>query len=154
MLKVGDKVKIVKDDAMHGAVIGDVVTIVSLGNHITNHRINFSNGGGCMGGDITEDGIGCPLHLELIKEEEMTKYKVGDKFFRDPVSGNYTEEILAVVVRGSVAYYVTVDENDDVELTMESDLDSYRQEGAETEVTLEEIAKKFNVNVKSLRIKD
>ena len=154
MLKVGDKVKIVKDDAMHGAVIGDVVTIVSLGNHMTNHRINFSNGGGCMGGDITEDGIGCPLHLELIKEEEMAKYKVGDKFFRDRVSDNYTEEIISVTVYEGDSYYLTVDEDGCVELTSESKLNGYRQEGAETEVTLEEIAKKFNVNVKNLRIKD
>lgn len=142
--KEGDRVKIIGDHPNAGCI----TTIIYISGHSTLGAWAAVETAG-----LKNKKNDAPFLTQLEKVGDM-KYQVGDKFFRDEYGTDRTEEILAVVEYDGTTYYITVDEEDTVEVTSEDTLDGYRKEGDVQELTLEQIAKKLNIPVKNLRIKD
>jgi len=155
-LKVGDKVKILQDDAMHKANIGDVVTIVRIGSVDSPTRMFFDNGGGCVGSDIYDNTIECPKHLEIM-ENEMQDLQIGTIITNDDECHK-----AVVAIDGETIYTADLyDGSGDIDKhTFQEFKDEgyyikgQKPESQVKEVTLEEVAKSLNIPVDQLRIKD
>jgi hypothetical protein len=143
--KVGDKVRAVGKKGGY-AISKDtgVVTSVSFSGGVS---VNFEDTGNLyfLPSEVRRGD------LELIKENNMSNVEVGQKF-------NNSCEGLVEVVQVHGGYIITKDIYDgtnDLNVYTESDFaEEYEVEAEELELTIEQIADKFNVSSDKIRIKE
>lgn len=147
--------------------VGDKVRIINTMYRGSNFQI------GCTGTVTEQRGSLCRVEaddkgkdnilsfydweLELAKENNMqeSKYKVGQTLVN--TYEDYSKKVIAIVNDEEVPVVVTKDSDDDTyNAYAEGNIEDngWKLETETTEVTLEQIAKKFNVSVEKLRIKD
>lgn len=149
--KVGDKVRIIRGIYLsEDYQVGKVVEVTEVTRNAYKAKAK-----GC-----TRFKYGLNFlknEIELVKENNMeeSKYKVG-QVLRDNHS-DYHRTIVGVFDDNGTNVVVTKDSDDDLYNAFAGasvETSGWKTEKETTEVTLEEVAKKFNVSVEKLRIKD